>query len=64
MSRYFSVPRAASWIEDDYYSPDAASAHIPSVPEHEARDTGLIDARGDAIWRAPNPLGFGRDEEW
>jgi hypothetical protein len=29
-----------------------------SVSEHEAADTGLLDANGDSIMRAPNPMGF------
>lgn len=61
MSRYFtsaSKPRA-EWISDDF-------PLIPSleVSDFEASDTGLLDEKGDAIWRAPNPIGFGRDEEW
>jgi len=26
--------------------------------------TGLLDKNGNEIWRAPNPVGFGRDGEW
>lgn len=63
MSRYFSSPKAikpsADWIDDD-------SPLIPalSVADHEAADTGLVDIHGNAIMRAPNPIGFGRDSEW
>lgn len=35
-----------------------------SVPDHEPTDTGLINLNGETIWRAPNPIGFGRDDEW
>jgi hypothetical protein len=34
------------------------------VPEHEEAFTGLLDSRGDEIWRQPRPVGFGRDKEW
>ena len=39
---------------------------LPSldVPEHEDAFTGLLDSRGEEIWRAPRPVGFGRDREW
>lgn len=39
---------------------------IPVVcaPESVPVATGLFDARGNEIWRLPNPMGFGRDEEW
>lgn len=63
MSRYFSKrPRAEGWCGDDIYEGD----HCPelTVDEHVAVDTGLLDADGNSIWRAPNPLGFGRDSEW
>jgi len=45
------------WSED-------APSHAPDVPEHVAVDTGLIDLDGNAIMRAPNPIGFGKDDEW
>lgn len=61
MSRYFTrnpAPRA-DWSDSDYpMLPDI------SVPDHESTNTGLLDASGDPIWRAPNPMGFGRDGEW
>ena len=61
MARYVvRVPRA--WIEDDI----DAESHRPDiiVQLHEAADTGLLDAGGNSIFRLPNPIGFGRDEEW
>jgi hypothetical protein len=63
MSRYFTRrmvhrPRA-DWLDDD-------SPLIPSleVDDHEAVETGIIDLEGNPILRAPNPMGFGRDEDW
>jgi hypothetical protein len=64
MSRYFSAPKATKsfYVEDEVWT----SAMIPSltVTDHEATDTGLLDANGDSIWRAANPMGFGKDDEW
>lgn len=63
MSRYFArrspVERAdGSWWDAGPLLPPIA------VPDHYAVDTGLVDHRGDAIMRAPLPIGFGRMEEW
>lgn len=62
MSRYFTqrrsdAPRAEYWW-DDPFRPDL------SVSDHVATDTGLLDQRGDPIMRAPNPMGFMKDDEW
>lgn len=60
-ARYFTARRAL-WVADQV---DAqAQFNIPSVSDHTATDTGLIDANGDCIMRAPRPMGFGRDDEW
>ena len=63
MARYIrklaaSKPRA-DWMDDD-------CPLIPSlsVDDHESVFTGLIDCSGEEIWRAPNPMGFGRNDEW
>lgn len=39
---------------------------LPSIdaPEHVEVFTGLLDSRGDEIWRQPRPAGFGREKEW
>ena len=58
MPRYFTAPhRQRAWIEDDVYYGDSQN-HVPTVSDHEAIDTGLIDKDGNTIWRAPNPIGF------
>lgn len=62
MARYFSKPRA--WVADDLYDEDAPMIPALTVSDHEATDTGLLDADGNTIWRAANPIGFGRDGEW
>jgi hypothetical protein len=35
-----------------------------TVDEHGPVDTGILDANGDMITWLPNPIGFGRDDEW
>lgn len=58
MSRYFVQRRTSAPRSFDWDSPVGNAWHIPTAPEHEATDTGLIDANGDAIMRGPNPMGF------
>ena len=61
--RYFVQRKPkASWVGDKDVWPSAS--HIPTVCDHEATDTGLLDVNGDPIMRAPRPIGFGRDDEW
>lgn len=55
-ARYFTRPRSL-WVEDDV-NREGRVPDTPVVPEHVAADTGLLDARGDAIWRAPPVIGF------
>ena len=62
MPRYFTRPR--SYVADDLDAGDGPMILEISVPEHEATDTGILDANGDPIMRAPRPIGFGRMEEW
>jgi len=64
MSRYFVQRRAPAPRGEDDWVPVGNSWHVPSVPDHEATDTGLLDVHGDRIMRAPNHMGFGRDGEW
>lgn len=35
--------------------------HIPTVCDHEAVNTGLLDEHGNTIWRDPEPMGFRMD---
>lgn len=62
MTRYFTRPKAAFYVEDEFHRPRSNAPALPSVPDHEAADTGLLDANGDAILRAPNPMGFVWDD--
>lgn len=66
MSRYFTRPRAAIWIgdgEEAVYRVDGP-LNTPTVCDHEATDTGLLDKNGDPIMKAPRSIGFGRRDEW
>lgn len=63
MSRYFVARRTrAFFVEDEHYA--SAQSHLPTVNDHEAVDTGLLDVTGEIIFRSPNPCGFGKDDEW
>lgn len=64
MPRYFSARRKALWVEDEDAWDAPIQSHVPTVCNHEAIDTGLLDSNGDPIMRAPNPIGFGKDDEW
>lgn len=56
MARYFvrsTKPRAdADWSEDIPRPSNLEAC------DHEATPTGVLDADGNEIWRAPNPIGF------
>lgn len=62
--RYFVARKRALWVADEDAWPADVAGHIPSVSDHEATYTGLVDTNGDPIMRAPNPMGFGKDEDW
>ena len=65
MAHYFSHRTPArGWVGDTDALPAAVAGNIPSVCDHEATYTGLLDVDGDPIMRAPRPIGFGRDEDW
>jgi hypothetical protein len=65
MSRYVRAPsKPRAWIEDPVSYDDAPMIPNLEVDGHECVETGLLWADGSTIMRAPNPLGFGRDEEW
>ena len=61
MPRYFTKPPRTR-VGDDVW--EDAQTHLPMVSDHQAIDTGLLDLNGNAIMRAPNPIGFGKDDEW
>lgn len=56
MSRYFTAPKRAQ-VKAEWWDCPPLLPNL-SVSDHEATDTGLLDATGNTIWRAPNPMGF------
>lgn len=63
MPRYFTRAKAL-WVEDENAWDAPVMSNIPTVCDHDAIDTGLLNADGNTIMRAPNPIGFGKDDEW
>jgi hypothetical protein len=63
MAGYFARPKPTRADDDGWWDRGPLVPHL-SVSDHEATDTGLLDHRGDTIWRAPNPMGFGRAQDW
>ena len=57
MARYFTRRPKADY-DGDYFYREPVAELVPSVCDHEATDTGLLDANGHSIWRGPNPVGF------
>lgn len=57
MARYFTKRRSKSF-DDGWVDREPVAELIPTVCDHEATDTGLVDLSGDPIMRAPNPIGF------
>lgn len=63
MTRYFTIRHPQQPRSEDDWWPTGNSWHIPTVCDHHATNTGLLDADGNTIWRAPEPMGFQwRDE--
>jgi hypothetical protein len=55
--RYTARPRAKIRCEWD---DDVPLIPALDVPDHEEVFTGLLDSKGEEIWRAPREIGFGR----
>lgn len=66
MARYFTRPRAGKpvYVETPLWDDVEPQRLQLSVDDHEPAFTGLLDDKGEEIWRAPNPMGFGRDGDW
>ena len=61
MSRYVRAarkPRTWDIDEDEPFRPGI------EVADHEPVETGLVWSDGEPVMRQPNPMGFGRNEEW
>lgn len=63
MPRYFTGRVRSLYVEDDVFR-EGCVPDTPCAPEHVAVDSGLVDMKGDTIWRAPERIGFrfGDDE--
>lgn len=63
MSRYFTRPRMGKplYVETPLWDDVEPSRRDLTVSDHEAAFTGLLDSKGEEIWRGPNPIGFGSD---
>ncbi len=64
MARYITRAAKPLYIETPLWGNDESLKPALAVTDHRPTFTGLLDASGDEIWKAPNPMGFGRDEEW
>jgi hypothetical protein len=63
MPRYSTARAAAKRTAWDIDEDEPFRPHL-EVDGHEAVDTGLVWESGEPIMRLPNPIGFGRDDEW
>jgi hypothetical protein len=62
--RYITRAAKPGFIETPLWGDEEKMRPHLSVDDHDPVFTGLLDAKGDEIWRAPNPMGFGRNEDW
>lgn len=51
-------PRSWDFDDDEPVRPDL------TVDDNVTVETGLLWPDGEPVLRSPNPIGFGRDEEW
>jgi len=60
MARYFIRRQSAAYAPLECEDEWRTDPLLPAVaaPEHEATFTGLLDIRGEEIWRGPKPMGF------
>lgn len=61
MPRYVTKSiRAGDWI----WQEETKIQYISTVSDHIVKETGLLDKDGQKLYRFPNPMGFGRDDQW
>jgi hypothetical protein len=61
MSRYV---KGSARPPHGWYDYDAPLCPDLYVADAVAVNTGLVWPTGEPIMRVPNPIGFGRDDEW
>lgn len=59
--KYTTCPKSA-YLEDDLYDYSRSDTPPLEVWDSKYVDTGLLDASGNVIWKAPNKIGFGRGD--
>lgn len=64
MPRYITRAAKPLYVETPLWGDVEPHRPSLSVDGHEPVFTGILDAKGEEIWRAPNPMGFARDKEW
>lgn len=64
MSRYIRAASGRLYAEDHTFDEERPMLPDIVVSEHVAVDTGLLWSDGAPVLRAPNPIGFGRSEDW
>jgi hypothetical protein len=65
MGRYVRQPRQlARERNDERWLDEYPLLPSLSVSDHEPVDTGLVWPDGTPVYRSPNPIGFGRTDEW
>ncbi len=58
MPTYRARPKTRAGLIVDPEEGAAATAEVIIFPEDEARDTGLLDAQGNPLYRYRDPVGF------
>lgn len=59
MTKYYSAPKSLCVdLDINGWRHDRVSHGTPSVSDHVATNTGLLDKDGNPIMRAPRPMGF------
>lgn len=49
---------------NDYFDSPLLLNHLVVESAVHPHFTGVFDADGNPLYRFPNPIGFGRDNEW
>ena len=62
VSRYIFKAAEVPDPESFYWAEACRREYL--VDDHEPKATGILDQYGREIMRLPNPIGFGRNDEW
>ena len=64
MSRYVRAARVSCAPRANWYDDDNPLVPSINVDDNVNVKTGLLWLDGEPIFRTPNPVGFGRNDEW